>query len=180
MKLPTPEQFAQIAPGLTTKQLREHFGICTTYVRELRKETGIMSPKPEAMPADFKVAAPHLTLLKACARWGAGNKKIARWYKEAGLVPAGYKASKRPPVPGHSNWGRPAAAPMAVDHSAVGNVVTFLRRKFPSVHRMTVYEPTSSLRRNLPGKAEDYYMVGARVMHKDALWGLARDLGWEG
>lgn len=152
----------------------------TPEVREALKR-----PSLDPAPADFAEHAAGLTIWQAMKRWNAGNRKVLRWYRETGVkFVARYRPPvekpKRPSVPGHSNWGRPAAAPLAVDHTLAGQAATFLRKIYPSVHGMWIYEPTSSLLRDLPNKGRGHYMVGASVMTTEEMMATARRAGWEG
>lgn len=188
MKLPTEQDFAAFAPGKTTAELCEHFNLGRTSITLLRRRTGIAgtpSPKFE-LPDDFRERAKSMSMSQLAKHYGVGSGTIQRLCDENGIKTKGLKPAKpRAPKKRISekkfvNWGRPAAAPLAVDHTLAGQAANHLRRFYPTVHRMSIHEPHTLRLKGIPDGGKGHYQVGREVMTIADMCSLAKSMGWEG
>lgn len=95
--MPLPEDFAQIAKGMSIKAIRRKWNCGTTVAQRWRKEAGLVtkvSPLFKHMPADFAEKASGLPIKTICFAWKVSADTAIRWRKEAGL-----RTTKRPALP---------------------------------------------------------------------------------
>lgn len=171
LQRPMPDDFREVAPGLTINQLQKHYGCGPDAVKRWRQEAGFATSAPiiargprRSMPDSFALVARGMTMKQLRDRFAASEALVRRWCAEAGVEPrrAGYAYFRQV---------QPRALPDARDNSRAGMAAQYLQ-KFGSVVRCDAEG-------RVDPRGTHWLRGGRYVLTDDEIMDRARRNGWQ-
>lgn len=182
-----PDDFRELAPGMSTRQAREHWRTSDRRAQAWFVEAGI-KPVPRfirkiVIPADFADVAPTLAIRQLARRYKVGTKRIKSWLAEGKLQARQITQQEA----ARMRWGppkpKPAKKPRRKFHTAPregGIPERDCRIDADAAHYLRRWTPI--YRCDLGGKYDPnggYWRSGNAVLTAAEIIARAENKGWQ-